>query len=64
MSRGTWSVKPAVIARIINSVKSTGFTVRSVEVSPDSGLVRVNVVHGDDDRSPVSSSDENLRELL
>ena len=61
MSRGSWRVKPAEIARIINSVKSTGFTVRSVEVSPDSGLVRVNV-QSDDDRSP--SSDENLRELL
>jgi hypothetical protein len=61
MSRRTWRVKPAEIARIINSVKSTGFAVRSEEVSPDSGLVRVNV-HSDDDRSP--SSDENLRELL
>jgi hypothetical protein len=63
MSRGTWRVKPAEIARVVNAVKSTGVSVRSVEVSPGSGLVRVNV-HSDDDRLPVSSGDENLRDLL
>jgi hypothetical protein len=55
MSRGPWRVKRAEVMRLIECVKSTGFAIRSVDFSGDSGLVRVNV-HGDENRSPASST--------
>ncbi len=58
-------MKPSVVRRMVESVKSAGLPIRSVEF-PEDGLVRVNVGASDDAVAALAGAETSadLRKLL
>jgi hypothetical protein len=67
MSKGLWSVRPTELVRFVKAIKATGLSVRNVEFSTETKIVRVNVGPPEELAVELSEKHENsedLRKLL
>jgi hypothetical protein len=58
MSKGPWQVRPSVLRRTINGMKSAGLQIERMEVTPDGRLVITPKPETVIDAQPTDNTDE------